>query len=119
MPKGFHKHKILLDEHLLNRRKYPSLNEQFDVKHIAMDLGRAGLEDPDVYDLAVKAGRIIITRNGKHFRPLAGTKEDAGIIAVSGEAPAAQVDTALTALLKREGPKYFTGQYRILAHERP
>jgi hypothetical protein len=103
MPKGFYKHKILLDEHLLNRRTYPSLNEQFDVKHVAMDLGRAGLEDPDVYDLAVKTSRII-TRNGKHFRPLAGTKEDAGIIAVSGETPAAQIDTALTALLKREGP---------------
>jgi predicted nuclease of predicted toxin-antitoxin system len=117
MPKAFYKHKILLDEHLLNRRKYPLLNEHFDVKHIAMDLGLAGLKDPQVYDFAVKSGRIIITRNGKHFRPLAGTKEDAGIIAVSAEASPAQVDTALTALLKREGPKYFAGQYRTLARE--
>src|SRR3954471_22490205 len=117
MSKGFHKHKILLDEHLLNRRKYPLLNEHFDVKHIAMDLGLAGLEDPPVYDLAVKTDRIIITRNGKHFRPLAGTKDDAGIIAVSGETPASQIDTVLTALLKREGPKYFARKYRTLANE--
>ena len=117
MPKGFHKHKILLDEHLLNRREYPLLNEQFDVKHIAMDLGLAGLEDSQIYDLAVRTGRIIITRNGKHFRPLAGTRDDAGIIAVSGETPAAKIDTALTALLKREGPNYFVGKYRTLANE--
>src|SRR4051812_46711593 len=116
MSKGFFKHKVLLDEHLLNRTKYPVLNEHFDVKHIAMDLSLAGLKDPQIYEFAVKAGRIIITRNGKHFRPLAGTKNDAGIIAVSGETPASQVDTALTALLKREGPKYFAGRYRTLAN---
>ena len=82
-----------------------------------MDLGLAGFSDPQVYDFAVKVDRIIITRNGKHFRPLAGTKEDAGVIAVPGQTPAAQIDTALTALLKREGPKYFAGQYRTLATE--
>jgi predicted nuclease of predicted toxin-antitoxin system len=117
MPKRFPKHKLLLDEHLLHRRYYPVLNEHFDVKHVAMDLKGASLEDPDVYDLAVQTGRILITRNDNDFRPLVGTKQDAGVIAIPPHTPAAQVDTALAALLMRHGPRYFAGQLRNLSRE--
>jgi predicted nuclease of predicted toxin-antitoxin system len=70
MPKPFYKHKTLLDEQLLHRRQYPLLNAHFDVKHIRDDLHLAGLPDPQVYELAVKQGRIILTTNVKDFRPL-------------------------------------------------
>jgi predicted nuclease of predicted toxin-antitoxin system len=70
MPKRFYKHKTLLDEHLYHRRLYPLLNAHFDVKHIRDDLHLEGLPDPQVYELAVKQGRIILTKNVKDFRPL-------------------------------------------------
>ena len=58
MPKGFYKHKLLLDENMSFRTAFPSLNSKFDVKHIEDDLKQGGLPDPDVYQLAVKLNRI-------------------------------------------------------------
>ena len=114
MPKPFYKHKTLLDEQLLHRRMYPLLNERFDVKHVRDDLHLAGIPDPQVYELAVKQGRILLTTNVKHFRPL--LREDCpGIIGIPGAWLPDRIDTKLTALLTRHGPKYFKGRFRPLA----
>jgi predicted nuclease of predicted toxin-antitoxin system len=116
MPKPFYKHKILLDEHLYHRRMYPLLNERFDVKHIRDDLHLGGLPDPDVYQLALSQGRIILTKNVKDFRPL--LREDSpGIIGIPETWSADRVDTKLTALLTKHGPKYFRGRIRSLSAE--
>ena len=116
MPKPFYKHKTLLDEHLLHRRLYPLLNAHFDVKHIRDDLHLAGLPDPQVYELAVKQGRIILTTNVKHFRPL--LRDDCpGIIGIPSAWLPDRIDSKLTALLKKNGPAYFRGRYRSLAAE--
>jgi len=116
MPKPFYKHKTLLDEHLYHRRLYPSLNAHFDVKHIRDDLHLDGLADPQVYELAVKQGRILLTTNVKHFRPL--LRDDCpGIIGIPGAWLPDRIDTKLTALLMRHGPAYFRGRFRSLAVE--
>ena len=116
MPKPFYKHKTLLDEHLYHRRLYPLLNAHFDVKHIRDDLHLEGLPDPQVYELAVKQGRIILTKNVKHFRPL--LRDDCpGIIGIPVAWLPDRIDTKLTALLMRHGPNYFRGRYRSLAAE--
>jgi predicted nuclease of predicted toxin-antitoxin system len=117
MPKRFPKHKLLFDENMAARQLFPRLNEHFDVKHVRDDLNRGGIDDPPVYDLAVAQGRIIITRNGDDFRPLAGTKADAGVIKIPDAWTRERIDSKLTALLMRHGPKYFAGQYRILVRE--
>jgi len=117
MPRAFYKHKLLLDEHLPARTAFPRLNQHFDVKHIAMDLNRAGTPDPIVYELAVSLGRIIVTRNDKDFVPLSGTKTDAGIIAAPPHWQPIQVDTKLTALLMKHGPAYFAGRLRNLTEQ--
>src|SRR5688572_21896505 len=98
MPKGFYKHKILLDENMPLRTAFPNLNRKFDVKHVAGDLKQDSLPDPAVYQMAVNQKRILITYNTKHFRTLAGSKDDGGIIGVSANLPPPQVDTKLTAL---------------------
>src|SRR5512147_2932806 len=114
MPKAFYKHKILLDEHLFHRRAYPALNEHFDVKHIKDDLHLGGVDDLFIYKLAVEQGRIILTRNVKHFRPL--LREDSpGIIGIPETWSAVRLDTALTALFMHHGPNYFLGQFRPLS----
>ena len=116
MPKPFYKHKTLLDEQLLHRRMYPLLNAHFDVKHVRDDLQLASLPDPQVYELAVKQGRILLTTNVKHFRPL--LRDDCpGIIGIPGTCLPNRIDTKLTALLMRHGPNYFRGRYRSLAAE--
>lgn len=116
MAKRFYKHKTLLDEHLLHRRLYPLLNEHFDVKHIKDDLHLDGLPDPQVYELAVKQGRIILTTNVKDFRPL--LRDDCpGIIGIPEAWLPVRIDTKLTAILMKHGPAYFRGRYRSLAAE--
>jgi Domain of unknown function (DUF5615) len=89
MPKGFYKHKLLLDENMPLRSDFTNLNGKFDVTYIEDDLKKDGLDDPDVYQLAVDQKRILVTFNSKHFRTLAGKKNDAGIIGVSANLPLA------------------------------
>ncbi len=113
MPKPFYKHKTLLDEHLYHRRLYPLLNAHFDVKHIRDDLHLEGLPDPQVYELAVKQGRLILTKNVKHFRPL--LRDDCpGIIGIPVAWLPDRIDSKLTALLIHYGPTYFKGRFRPL-----
>src|SRR5919199_4840512 len=100
MPKPFYKHKSLLDEHLPPRQVLARLNAYFDAKHIRDDLHLAGLPDPAIYDLAVKQGRIILTINVKHFRPL--MRDDCpGIIGIPATWLPSRIDTKLTALLMK------------------
>jgi hypothetical protein len=114
MPKRFYKHKTLLDEHLYHRRVYPLLNAHFDVKHIRDDLHLDGLPDPEIYELARKQGRILLTTNVKDFRPL--LRDDGpGIIGIPDAWLPDRIDSKLTALLMHHGPNYFHGRYRSLA----
>jgi len=116
MPKPFYKHKPLLDEHLPPRHVLASLNEHFDAKHISHDFNLAGLPDPQVYALALKQGRIILTINVKDFRPL--IRDDSpGVIGIPENWSAQRIDSKLTALLMKNGPTYFRGRYRSLAAE--
>ena len=116
MAKRFYKHKVLLDENLHHRRVYSSLNAHFNIKHIRDDLHLDGLPDPQVYELAVKQGRIILTTNDKDFRPL--LRDDCpGIIGIPDAWLPDRVDTKQTALLMHHSPAHFRGRYRSLATE--
>ena len=69
-----------------------------------------------VYELVSKLGRIVITANGRHFRDLVHAG-GAGVIDFPADWSTSRVDTKLMALLMRNGPTYFAGQYRTLATE--
>jgi predicted nuclease of predicted toxin-antitoxin system len=116
MPKRFYKHKTLLDEQISPRQFFPRLNELFDVKHIKHDLNLAGLPDPEIYELARKQSRIILTKNVKDFRPLL-LEDSPGIISIPENWSLSRIDSKLTALLMRHGPNYFRGRYHPLAAE--
>src|SRR5437868_5998390 len=78
-----YKHKLLLDEGFPPRSYFPMLNQRFDVKHMKDDFKLIGLPDTEVYAVAVKMKRLIVTYNAKDFRPLAKTSKDTGVIGVS------------------------------------
>jgi predicted nuclease of predicted toxin-antitoxin system len=111
MPKRFRKHKLLLDENMSPRIAFPNLNSIFDVKHVREDFRLTSLSDLEVYQFAVKQQRILLTYNIKHFRQLAGTRSDAGIIGIPPHLTSAQVDTKLTALLTKSTPNALQGKY--------
>src|SRR5918999_4456143 len=71
------------------------------------------IPDPQVYELARKQGRILLTTNVKDFRPL--LQDDCpGIIGIPDAWLPDRIDTKLTALLMRHGPNYFRGRIRSL-----
>src|SRR2546421_13117905 len=99
MTHRFHKHKLLLDENMSPRQRFPRLNSRFDVKHIRDDLHVSGISDPEVFTLAKKQKRLIVTLNGDDFRPMAEKSTATGLISVSDHLRTDQVDSKLTALL--------------------
>jgi hypothetical protein len=99
------------------RYRLPLLNKQFDIKHVRDDLGKGELDDPLVYELAVREQRVLVTYNIKDFRPLAGTKADRGIIGAPDRLPILQLDTKLCAMLKRLTPNALNGKYLALGAE--
>jgi len=115
--KRFHKHKLLLDENFPTRKDFPNLNRRFDVKHISADLNITGLPDPEIYTLARKLGRLVITRNIKDFRELALTSNDTGVIGTSPNLTFDQIDKKLTALLNKSTKKSLFGKLTTISDE--
>lgn len=113
----FYKHKLLFDENLPPRLEFPRVNGLFDVKHVSSDLKSAGLPDLNVYALAVKLQRLIVTFNAKDFKALATRSHGTGIIGVSANLSAHQIDTKLTALLIRSSAKALLGKLTTITGE--
>jgi predicted nuclease of predicted toxin-antitoxin system len=113
----FYKHKLLLDENMPLHLEFPRLNGLFDVKHVRDDLGSGGIADPDVYALAVKLQRLIVTFNARDFKLVATRSQVTGIIAVSATLPSQQIDTKLTALLVRSSAKALLGKLTTITGE--
>lgn len=97
-----HRFKLLLDENISPRERFPILNSRHDVKHLVHDLKKTGISDLEVYKVAKRGKRLIVTFNKKHFEKLAGKSKDTGIIAVSTNVSDEQIDKKITSLLSRK-----------------
>jgi predicted nuclease of predicted toxin-antitoxin system len=117
MPKKFYKFKLLLDENMPPRQRFPRINSRYDLKHITQDFHRTGLLDPQVYDFARKEKRLILTFNGEDFRPLVEKSDDTGIIYLSDNLLNEHIDAKLTALLSKSTPNSFFGKFTTLTGE--
>jgi predicted nuclease of predicted toxin-antitoxin system len=117
MAHRFHKHKILLDENFPSRLELPRLNGFFDVKHVRDDLKQGGLPDPDVYQLAIKLERVLVTFNAKDFKQLIERMGGYGVIGVSTHLTKEQIDKKLTSLLMHSTPKALEGNFTSLTGE--
>ena len=117
MPRKFYKFKLLLDENMPPRQRFPRLNSRFDLKHIRDDLNQTGLKDPPVYALAGKLNRLIITFNGDDFKNMAAQSTQTGVINLSTNLRNDQIDTKLTALLTKSSPSALFGKFTDLTGE--
>ena len=115
MPPRFYKHKLLLDEGLYPRKSLPRINNRHDVKHIKHDFRRGGIKDVEVYKIAVKQNRIIITYNTRDFRKMASFNSESGVIGVSQGLTPDQLDTRLNSMLSKNSRKTFYGMYTPLS----
>ncbi len=115
MPPRFHKHKLLLDEGLSPRKSYKRTNSRYNIKHILHDLNKGGIKDREVYEIARKEKRIIITHNIEDFRSLATQSKDTGVIGVTQGLTPDQLDIKLNAMLSKGSEKSFYGKYTPLS----
>ncbi len=117
MAHTFYKQKLLLDEGFPPRSYFPMLNQRFDVKHIKDDFKLIGLPDTEVYAVAVKMNRLIITYNAKDFRHMAQNSKDTGVIGVSALMSYDHIDKKLTSLLTKSTSNALQGKYTALRDE--
>lgn len=117
MPHKLHRYKLLFDEGLPLPHYFPQLNNLFDIKHVSRDYKRAGADDSQVYQLAVKEKRLIVTFNTKHFRGMAGKSQDSGVIGITHNLRPTQRDTKLTAFLRRKTPGELFGKFHMITGE--
>ncbi len=103
-----------MDEGLYPRKSLPRVNSRHNVKHIKHDLNNAGIKDKEVYEIAVRQKRIIITRNTRDFKKLAKLNKNAGVIGVGQRLTPDQLDTKLNSLLSRSSEKSLYGRYTPL-----
>ncbi|MBA3723698.1 MAG: DUF5615 family PIN-like protein [Candidatus Levybacteria bacterium] len=111
------KPKLLLDENFEPRIYLPKLNRLYDIKHVAEDLHKGGIEDRKVYEIAVKQERIVVTYNEKDFRSFAHVSEKSGVIGISTNLTPTQIDTKLAALLKKTSSKSLYGAFHYISGE--
>jgi predicted nuclease of predicted toxin-antitoxin system len=117
MPRRFYKFKLLYDENMPPRLRFPRVNSRFDVKHIRDELHQAGLKDPPVYALAQKLNRLIVTFNGDDFKNMVQQSTQTGVINISPNLRNDQIDTKLTALLTKSSPGALFGKFTDLTGE--
>ena len=115
MSPRFHRHKLLLDEGLYPRKSLLRINSRHDVKHIKHDFHIGGIKDEEIYKIAVKQKRIIITYNTRDFRKMAKYSSNSGIIGVSQGLTPDQLDTKLSSILSKNSVKAFYGKYTPLS----
>jgi hypothetical protein len=93
------RYRLLLDEMLPAREKFPELNKFHNVRHIVHDFHKSGLTDDLVVSLAKKEKRIVVTKNSRHFLSLC-MKHGVGLIGLTEEMPYEEIDKTITAKLR-------------------
>lgn len=114
MPRKPYRHKLLLDEGLYLKKALPRTNSHHDIKHIKHDLHKGGISDKEVYSIAIKNKRIIVTYNIDDFKNRARKSSNSGVIGISQGISPDQLDKKLNALLSRKNPKSLYGKYTSL-----
>lgn len=109
------KFKLLFDENMPLPKKMPRLNSRFLVKHTVEDYNKAGAKDIEVYELAKRENRIIVTFNVKHFRELATLSKNSGVIGLSPNLSTEQIDKKLAALLLRSAASQIFGKFNYIS----
>ncbi|MCR4277967.1 MAG: DUF5615 family PIN-like protein [Candidatus Berkelbacteria bacterium] len=109
-PRRGAKPKFLLDEGLPRKSSFPTLNEYCSVKHINHDYHLSGAKDRQVYELALRDGRLLVTLNTKDFTPLLSENRPS-IISLTPNISNTKADQKILSLAKRLRESEFLGQH--------
>lgn len=114
MTRKFRKYKLLLDEGLPPRDRFKILNSRHNLKHIKHDFGQPGISDKEVWKIAAKEGRVVITYNVKDFKKLV-VNDRSGVVGISTNLSIEQIDKKLTSILIKTKKSNLYGKYKSLS----
>ena len=101
--------KLLLDENLPPRKKFIRLNSRYNVRHIVHDNHKSGISDNELFKIAEKEQRIILTRNEKDF--IGNVRKKSGLIGLSPNLSTEDIDKIVTSMLTRHKKCYLIGKF--------
>lgn len=93
------RYKLLLDEGLSPKEKFPNLNNLHSLKHIKHDFKKGGAKDPQIYKLAEKENCMVVVFNTKDFKPLIDGNKPT-VISLSTGLPNQQIDLKICKVLR-------------------
>lgn len=107
------RHRLLLDEGVPIRKLLLRVNARHDLKHVRDDLHKSyknRLSDYEVYQLANKLNRNILTLNGDDFKELV-KPTGSGVIDLSSIPTLEQIDKKLLSFLSHNTSKKCKGKF--------
>jgi len=111
------KFKILLDSSFGFPRDFPKLSAKCNVAHpISTFRLSPQISDEDLYQLAIREDRFMLTINLKDFKKLVKPKRP-GIICIESQLTSKQIDDSVAEFLSRKNPTDYFGKVLKVPHE--
>ncbi len=108
--------KVLLDEGLPPRARFPQLNNLHTVRHIKHDLKKGGAKDSEIYRIAGKDRYVVVVFNTKDFEPLISSATPA-VISLSTGLSNEQIDLKVCSVLRKLRPSQKRGHMISITNE--
>lgn len=104
------KFRLLLDSAFAKPEAFPKLSKKANLAHCFYDLGLSRqAEDKEIYNVAVREDRFVLTINYKDFKKLA-RKGKPGVIAIESQLSNEEIDKLVTKFVSGKNPDEFLGQ---------
>ena len=110
------RYKVLLDEGLPPRARFPQLNNLHTVRHIKHDLKKGGAKDPEIYRIAGKDRYIVVVFNTKDFEPLISSTTPTVVFLSTGLSNE-QIDLRVCSVLRKLKPSQKNGHMITITNE--
>ncbi|KKW09754.1 MAG: hypothetical protein UY49_C0039G0010 [Microgenomates group bacterium GW2011_GWC1_49_7] len=101
--------KLLLDENLPPRKKFVRLNTRFNVRHIVHDYHKSGILDSELFKIAEREQRVILTRNEKDF--IGNARKKSGLIGISPKLSTEDIDKCINSNLTTHKRCFVIGKF--------
>jgi predicted nuclease of predicted toxin-antitoxin system len=106
-PKKFH---ILMDAAFADSSKFPRLSKKANLAHVVLDYGVSPhAEDEEIYQVAVKENRFVLTINVKDFKKLVRPGKS-GVLGIESQLSNEEIDNLVTDFISTKDPDDFIGK---------
>ena len=104
------KFRILLDAAFANTLSFPHLSKKANLAHIVHTYGfPPACSDEEIYQLAIKENRFVLTINFKDFKKLVKRRKP-GIIGIESQLTNEEIDKLVSGYLSGKDPDDFIGK---------